>query len=635
MTMSNESRPPHTGAGVSIPYVMTPEGVFWLRDAATGADPVRLSNFSVRIERQVIITDGVEERRELDLCAVVGGQERRVTIAARQLASMTWIQDLLGPDAITYVVPSGRDHLRVGIQALSEPIATSWVFAHLGWRAVDGEMVFLTASGAMTATGWHPDIVVRPPAAVAGVTLADPAPPDDRNVAIRASLAMLDIAPDPVTVPLLAAAYLAVLGDADFGLHVHGITGSGKSQLSGLIQQHFGVGLGADRLLGSWNSTANAIEQLLFDGKDSVVVVDDFCPVGTSADVQSLHRSADQIFRAVGNRQGRQRLRQDLTAVPERPPRGLLVSTGEDIPKGHSLRARAVLVEVKAGDVDWQRLTVAQQDGATGRYAQSLTGYIQWLAPQFHAIRARLAHHRADAQTGTHRAGSHRRTTTSMAVLEFALRIFLAFATEVGAISEAECEQYLTRTRTALNGLVDGQREQQAESDQAGRFVELLADAIAAGRVHVADRNGDPPTDGQLPASWGWRETTTIVGRKTVTTWAGQGDRIGWLDGEQLLLKPDAAFAAVQSLGRQVGDHFTLTRATVVKRLAEGGMLLATDGSRQTYAVRRLVEGRTQSVLVLPVSQLAGRVADDNRSDADPSTDSAIASVLRRIGVGR
>jgi len=612
---------------------MTPAGVFWTRDAATGADPVRLSNFSIRIERQVIITDGVEERRELDLCATVGGQDVRITIPARQFASMSWVLDGLGPDAVTF--PSGRDHLRAAIQLLSAPVPSRQVYGHLGWREIDGAMVYLTPAGAISAAGLDPAITVRPPDAVQAITLTVPPTVDDLRRAIRASLAMLDIAPDQVSVLILAAVYRAVLGGVDFGLHVHGRTGTAKTQLAALAQQHYGAQMDAEHLPGSWLSTVNANEQLLFDGKDALMVIDDFNPVGSSATVQTMHGDADRLFRAQGNRQGRQRMAQDLSNVPAKPPRGLMLSTGEDVPRGHSLRARAVLVEVKVGDINWQRLTACQQDAAAGRYSHALTGFVQSIAADYAAIQDCLAQYRQVARRHSTPIGVHQRTLSNLAQLTFGMELFLAFATEVGAITDSEREQYIARVQTALDGLIDRQRDEQAGADPAARFVELLKQAIASGRVHVADRDGQPPSNGHQPSAWGWREATTVVGKKTMTSWQPQGDRIGWIDGEVLYLKIDLAYAAVQALGRQVGDTLTWTKGTLVKRLAEGGMLLVKDGTRQTYAVRRQLEGRPQSVIAIAVSQLAGSRADDDVSDADPSTDSAIASVLRRVGVRR
>lgn len=77
--------------------------------------------------------------------------------------------------------------------------------------------------------------------------------------AVRASLALLEVARGGISHPLLAAAYRAPLGESDLSIHLSGSTGEGKSELAALCQQHYGAGLDARHLL-SWESTENAIE---------------------------------------------------------------------------------------------------------------------------------------------------------------------------------------------------------------------------------------------------------------------------------------------------------------------------------------------------------------------------------------
>ncbi len=622
------------GEGPSSLYELTPTGVVHLRTTPTGFDRQQLSTFTVRITKQVIVSDGVAEHRDFVLLAAVGGQEVEVTIPARAFASMGWVLDALGPDAIVF--PGGRDHLRTAIQVLSQPVPTVRVYGHIGWREIDGAMVYLTPAGAITATGLDTAIAVQPPETVVNFTLAEPPEPHDLVAAIRASLAIFDVAPDRVTVPLLGATVRSVLGGVDFGLFIQWPNRDGQKPTgrpgSAALR---GAGWTPSTCPGSWLGTVNANEQLLFDGKDALMTIDDFNPVGSSAEVQGMHGAADRLFRAQGNRKGRQRMAHDLTVVPEKPPRGLLLATGEDIPRGHSLRARAVLVAVASGDIDWNRLTICQQDAATGRYAQAMTGYIQWIAGRYDVIQARLEKHRLASRGTRTSAGVHQRTPANLAQLAIGMEFFLEFALEIGAITSEDYDQYRDRVHVALDSLVDRQREEQAGSDQALRFVELLDQAIASGQVHVADRDGQPPTDGHQPSAWGWREHTTVVGKKTVTTWQPQGDRVGWLDGEVLYLKADLAYGAAQVVGRQVGDALTLTKGTLVKRLAEHGLLAAKDEARQTYAIRRLIEGRQQSVIAIAVNQLAGGRDRDNPDDAVRQPVSSVASVLRRIGVGR
>src|SRR5215467_5823756 len=83
-------------------------------------------------------------------------------------------------------------------------------------------------------------------------------------------------------------------------------------------------------------------------------------------------------------------MRSDQTLGATKYPRGLVISTGEVVPTGQSLRGRLVIPDVGPGDVDLQQLTRCQKDGEDGRYAEALAGYIQWLAPQYDEVRQRL-----------------------------------------------------------------------------------------------------------------------------------------------------------------------------------------------------------------------------------------------------
>src|SRR5439155_23830899 len=152
--------------------------------------------------------------------------------------------------------------------------------------------------------------------------------------------------PAAISFPLLAATYRAVLGDADFALHLSGETGAFKSEVAALHQQHFGPGMNRLHLPGSWSSTGNALETLAFHAKDALFVIDDFAPQGSSADVARYHAAADRVVRAAGNHAGRSRLDSTAKLREPKPPRALILSTGEDVPRGQSIRARLLILEL-------------------------------------------------------------------------------------------------------------------------------------------------------------------------------------------------------------------------------------------------------------------------------------------------
>src|SRR5262249_54012360 len=105
-----------------------------------------------------------------------------------------------------------------------------------------------------------------------------------------------------------------------------------------------------------------------------------FVPKGTHIEQAKLHAKAEIVLRGQANSSGRARCNPDGSVRPERPPRGVIISTGEDIPRGQSLVARMLATEVKQGDVDWTQLTLSQKKRREGVFAEATSAFLQWLA---------------------------------------------------------------------------------------------------------------------------------------------------------------------------------------------------------------------------------------------------------------
>ena len=114
---------------------------------------------------------------------------------------------------------------------------------------------------------------------------------------------------------------------------------------------------------------------------------------------------------------------------------------------------------------------------------------------------------------------------------------------------------------------------------------------------------------------WGWQMVIVSAGSQEREDWRPRGERVGWLDADDLFLDPESSFAAVQKLARDQGTSMPLKQRTLWKRLAEQGHLVSRDRARGTNTVRRTIGGRRLEVIHLKASTLA--VETDQRDETD------------------
>jgi uncharacterized protein (DUF927 family) len=110
--------------------------------------------------------------------------------------------------------------------------------------------------------------------------------------------------------------------------------------LAALALAHFG-NFTRLTLPGSWFSTVNSLEKLTFILKDSICVIDDFCPPANQKESHAMAERAGRIIYQAGNRSARERLGPDLMARPNYHPRCMIISTGEMLLPGQRQSATA------------------------------------------------------------------------------------------------------------------------------------------------------------------------------------------------------------------------------------------------------------------------------------------------------
>ncbi|MCS7227139.1 MAG: DUF927 domain-containing protein, partial [Gloeomargarita sp. SKYB31] len=439
-----------------------------------------LCNFTAEIIEDVARDDGENITRYFTLTGHLadGTSLPPVRVESDRFDKMTWVTPLWGARAIVRAGPQVRDQLREAIHHLSRNVAVRRIYTHTGWREINGKRVYLTAAGAVGLDG----VTVELDQELEQYRL--PPRPEDPVGAMRASLRFLEVGPDTVTVPIWAAAYLAPLSEIVppvFVLWLYGMSGTLKSTLAALALSHYG-GFRSEsdadrRKLPQWDSTANYLIRLSFLLKDCLMVIDDFRPMSNPKKARDMESTADQVIRAVSNQSSRGRLNSNLSVRTTFYPRGMILSTGEMVPPGLSTTARVFTVEVRKDTVDMERLSAAQREA--DRYPHALAGYILWLADNWEALAQTLPERRRDFRAHilkTHTG--HRRVPENLATLYIGLDMALTYATEIGAITEREAEDWRERGWAALWGIAENQTGRIERERPTLIFLEVLSTLI-------------------------------------------------------------------------------------------------------------------------------------------------------------
>ncbi|HZA24735.1 MAG TPA: hypothetical protein VFA32_19415, partial [Dehalococcoidia bacterium] len=196
------------------PYEATPGGLLWNKKTAEGIIPTPLTTFTALITGQVVEDDGAETRRLLEIEATLRQRAYRFQVPAGQFASMTWPMEHLGAGAALWPGFGIKDHARAAIQFLSGDPPERRVYAHLGWREISNTWCYLHAGGAIGPVGSVEENAVLLPPDLQRYQLPEPPTGTALAESIRASLDLLEVAGDLVTVPVYCGLWRATLGGA-------------------------------------------------------------------------------------------------------------------------------------------------------------------------------------------------------------------------------------------------------------------------------------------------------------------------------------------------------------------------------------------------------------------------------------
>ncbi len=572
-------------------YVATSRGMVVVRFNAAGEPEEQpLCNFTARIVEELACDNGLEINLSLSLDGEQSGRPLpRVPVSFEEFMAMGWPAKHWGTQCIVEPGNGKKDTLRAAIQTLSHAkgaVERRTVYTHTGWRQVDGAWLYLHGGGALGAAGSVGGVEVDPSGLNRYELPAPSATPQERQDAAAASLACLDIAPPAVSMPLLACVYLAPLAqtlNVDFMLWLEAPSQSQKSSIAALALAHFGAAMDRTCLTANWTDSANAIEGKLFALADALAVIDDYAPQPNASQQAALDATVSRVIRSCGNRQGRGRLRADLSQRPDRYPRGLTVGTAEQWPTGESINARLFGATLKRGEVDLAALTRGQAAAAGGLLARCMADYIQTLAARFDETVADAKRAWTEYRAAALQQGLSGRAPEQVAFLlvgaGLAFRHFKQAGLILPDVDPVDVLMELARRHS----------RHVSDSQPAERFRAALAELLASGAAHV-----EPLDD---------------TGGKSHSTEVLHGPRIGWRNEgkRELYLLATPTLEAVNEALRKGDTGLNIRPRALWRQCQQRGWLLPGDaipggGERTTRVVK--IAGKLERVLMFDATAL-------------------------------
>jgi len=537
--------------------------------------------------REILKDDGTTTERYIEIEGLLPdfSQLPKITISMEDYGDMKWPGLLWGMKAA--IQPFKEKELRYCLQKMSQSgIPESSIYTFLGWKKLNGNWIYLHAAGAIGAE----NVEVELPSKLQNYKL--PNTVSDLNLAVKATIKLLEIGPAKIMYPMVAMAFLSPLMEPfrqagiepGVLLYVWGRSGSRKSTIIALVLCFFGR-FDNKTLPASFRDTALSIEMAAFMAKDTLLSVDDLYPAQDPKEQKKLNGVLEYVMRNQGDRQGRSRLvpgKSDYALQSGHPPRGLVVASGEIQPLSGSSLARAYTCHISGDDLDNGKLKAAQDQ--RDLLGQAMVGYLKWLAPQIdelsNTLSVRFDELRGKARENAKVQGRHGRLDEAIADFYIGLEMFFEFAVASGAITQEDADAHLKIGWETLNQGADDQTEAAQKNDASQIFMQAILDLRAQCKVYLSSMDGMPPVSDK-----------EIMSLKP--------ELVGWgpdKDGVYYFLM-DPAIKAVNELLRGQGENKVVRKDMVLDELEQKELLATPPAKSRSY--NKTINKKTQWVTAI------------------------------------
>lgn len=551
----------------------------------TSGDWVPISNFVALPIEEALLDDGNGDaayRVKVVGWSSLGTRLRPLTMNMDVFGRMDWPLAAWGLSANISEAQGAKAKLRRIIQAAGLRAAVHrTVYSHTGWREVDGKLCFLHGTGAIGAE--DVDVMLDysfDRYSIEGLRSGPwmEEPPEVRRVlCMGAALRAMEVGTLRLGVPLTGYMFLCPLRHflvkrghrPSFIPFLRGQSQSGKSAFAAFMLNYFGYDWSYESSMpANFENTGNSIGLKLFTLKDLPLLVDDYHPQSDAQKAKSMAAVAESISRMIGDGAVRDRMRADGTAQTMKPIRALCIETGEETPRvSASSVGRMYVIDVQPGDVPIPRrgMNAAQQrrseeymellgQARHGALNEVMRGYIEWLLSQADTLPDRLdellteLRREALARMDEETKG---RTATSVSYLMLGVRMLLEYLASPGGLLTPDLlPEMMERYWATITGTAEEQNQEMRMESPSETFITTVRELLQSGRCVVRDTTG--PAVSTSPVK----------------------DMIGYRDEAYYYLIPGETFGAVQRALDAQGASLTLTKAAVLRILAQEGKIL-------------------------------------------------------------
>jgi len=547
-------------------------GVFF-EQGKQGKEDVKLANFTAMPIAQAIIDDGTEIKTVYKIEGVSANGTHfpavPVDSAEFEKGKMEWIS-AWGFDANIEPISSARQKMTHAIKAAGSIVAEHHhVYAHTGWRKIDGKLCYLYPGGSIGADGIEVDLQDQ--------TLNDlyhfTKKKHDPIKAMQASIGLIDGMQPEISYPLWATMYLAPLteffgdsgNDIKHVLFLCGTTGKGKSTKASIFLSHFSDASTGNRFSANFESTANAIMEKAWRIKDAPFYVDDFHSGAMLRDTEKATEIVDRFVKGYANRASRDTMTANRELRTSKPPRGIGIFSGEEMPRcAQSDKWRMFPQDfTKANKIAQVDLDLMRDNAYDGVYAKAMMGYIEWLSTipdlttsikeTFRSIKDSLPDRFIHLKAGT-----NSRIIEAVAHMVTGAKMACDYAVSIGAMEADDAEETIIRFKMVLSAMAEKHIGNMAETEPINLYITTIQNAISTS------------AKGEL-----------IAERSTITNYQIFTEKlIGLYDDQYYYFFPDAAYKFVLKELSLRGIQLNMSDRTVSKELAAKELISEHAGAK-------------------------------------------------------